>query len=522
MAQAPNLTQITLPIPPASVPLHLIFSSLKRWPNLFFLLLLVSLLLRVACMIWTPLIPEEAYYWMYAQHPSLSYYDHPPMIAWTIKLGTLIFGDTELGVRSVGAILMLISSLLIYQFGRMWFGHRAGLWSAVALQVLPVYYGAGYIATMDSALIFYWMLCLVGVSFALQRNSPWGWYCAGLALGAAALTKYTAVFLGAGALLAVVAYRPWWRHLRTPHPYLAAAIAAAAFMPVVIWNAQNNWVSFRFQLADRFKDSAFSITKPLLFAAIQLLILTPVLLGIIWLIVIRLANRPKRLIEPRWIVAFAFSIPLLAVALQKSFTYEIHINWTLPAYLSIIPAIMQGAILLRRSNLPRLFPKLLAASVPVTGLLCTMSVIGILAYLLILQPHTLWIGAFGPWRQLAAVVEDAENRLQAETQKEPLVIGDGKYRTASVVAFYRNPLESDGSASENTTSQWVANGRNGLGFEYWMDLDKARGRDCVVVAQSQEELDKLTGNFKSVEAVEDVRLAFCAPYRVAIARDLQR
>ena len=522
MAKAPDFAQRTLPIPPVSRPSASFFSSLKRWPNVFFLLLLLSLLLRVACMVWTPLIPEEAYYWMYSQHPSLSYYDHPPMIAWTIKLGTLIFGDTELGVRSVGAILMLLSSLLMYQFGRMWFGHRAGLWSAVALQVLPVYYGAGYIATMDSALIFYWTLCLVGVSFALQRNSAWGWYCAGLALGAAALTKYTAIFLGAGALLAIVAYRPWWRHLRTPHLYLAAALAVAAFMPVVIWNAENQWASFRFQLADRFKDSAFSITKPLLFAAIQFLILTPVLLGILWLIVVRLAKRPKRLIEPRWIVAFAFSIPLLAVALQKSFTYEIHINWTLPAYLSLIPAMMHAAILVRRSNLPRRFPKLLAASVPATGLFCTMSVIGILAYLLILQPHTLWIGAFGPWRQLAAVVEDAENRLQAETQKEPLVIGDGKYRTASVLAFYRNPLENDERVSHNTTSQWVVTGRSGLGFEYWMDLDKTRGRDCVVIAQDQKALDKLTRHFKSFEPVEDARLAFCAPYRVAIARDLQR
>src|SRR5664280_2844266 len=49
----------------------------------------------------TELIPEEAYYWAYSQHPALSYFDHPPMVAWIIWLGTAVFGNTELGVRIV-------------------------------------------------------------------------------------------------------------------------------------------------------------------------------------------------------------------------------------------------------------------------------------------------------------------------------------------------------------------------------------------------------------------------------------
>ena len=45
------------------------------------------------------LIPEETYYWNYSRHLDIGYLDHPPMVAWLIKLGTLLFGDTEFGVR---------------------------------------------------------------------------------------------------------------------------------------------------------------------------------------------------------------------------------------------------------------------------------------------------------------------------------------------------------------------------------------------------------------------------------------
>ena len=75
--------------------------SLLRYRTIFLLLLGLTLVLRFLAMIRVPLIPEEAYYWLYsAQRPNLSYYDHPPMVAWIIRLGTILFGDTPIGVAS--------------------------------------------------------------------------------------------------------------------------------------------------------------------------------------------------------------------------------------------------------------------------------------------------------------------------------------------------------------------------------------------------------------------------------------
>src|SRR5687768_4209656 len=88
-------------------------------------LLLAAVLLRFVAMASVPLVPEEAYYWMYAQHPNLSYFDHPPMIAWVIGLGTAVFGNSEFGVRVIGCALMLAATWLMYWFGREWHGRPA-------------------------------------------------------------------------------------------------------------------------------------------------------------------------------------------------------------------------------------------------------------------------------------------------------------------------------------------------------------------------------------------------------------
>ncbi len=487
---------------------------------MFGILLAAALLLRFIALIWTPLVPEEAYYWLYSQHPSLSYYDHPPMVAWCIGLGTFIFGTTELGVRAIGCLMMLSSSLLMYHMGRMWFDRRAAFIAALLLQALPFYYGMGYIATMDSDLVFFWLLCLTGLTYALRRDSTWGWYLAGIALGGAALTKYTALFLGVGIVIGLLACRPWRRHLLTPHPWLALLIASACFTPVVIWNATHNWASFRFQLLDRFDEDGFGVSKPLWYLAVQVLVLTPPLLGVLALMAIRSMKHYRRLLSPRRIFTWAFCLPLLALMLSKSFTTNIRLSWTVPAYLSAMPAIAWILIAAIRLARRRHHKPWLLQITRATATICLSIGIATMAYVLFLQPYTRWFRPFGPWRQLAAIVEDAEDRLQSQTHRVPLVIGDGKYRLASVIAFYRTPLEQERPAASDTTGGWIVTGGHGLAFEYWMTRADAAGRDCIVVTDSNDPIKEFAGCFDSLIAVNDPRLAACHPYVVLVGRGL--
>ena len=73
------------------------------------------LMLRAVMATLLPLSADEAYYWLWSKHLAAGYYDHPPMIAWAIRAGTLLFGDTPLGVRLMGVVLSLLASWFMWK-----------------------------------------------------------------------------------------------------------------------------------------------------------------------------------------------------------------------------------------------------------------------------------------------------------------------------------------------------------------------------------------------------------------------
>src|SRR6202035_2464844 len=81
------------------------------------LTILALVALRLFAAAWTPITFDEAYYWMWSKHLAGAYYDHPPMVAVVIRLGTMILGDTELGVRLASILLALPMSFAVYRAG---------------------------------------------------------------------------------------------------------------------------------------------------------------------------------------------------------------------------------------------------------------------------------------------------------------------------------------------------------------------------------------------------------------------
>jgi dolichol-phosphate mannosyltransferase len=484
----------------------------------------LALLGRFIALAMVPLAPEEAYYWMYAQHPNLSYFDHPPMIAWLISLGTALFGDNEFGVRVISHLLMLGVSVLLYEYGKAWFSRRAAIFAAAMVQVLPMYFATGFIATMDSALLFFWMVCLLGLTAALKHQRVWGWYLAGAGLGLAMLSKYTGVFLAIGAGLAIISHRPWRHHLRSWSPYMGLLLAVTLFSPVLAWNARHDWASFRFQFLDRFGNKPLGLGTVMEFLFIQVLTATPMVLWVWAILSARLLRGRRRLPAPRWIITLAFSLPLLTIMAYKSLRYSVHLNWTLPLFLSLFPALAQMLMARMRQLRSRQAQQRWGQQVRWTALICLAANVVMVGYLLALQPSLQWFSAFGPWARLARIVEEHEDRLEEQTGIDPLIIADGKYRLASVLAFYRKPIEPDVDTADYTTSQWILAGR-GLGYPYWTHRPRWHKQDCILVVEDDDNnlLDRATEYFESVQIVNDPRLRTLGrgQYQIAIGRGLK-
>jgi dolichol-phosphate mannosyltransferase len=370
---------------------------------------------------------------------------------------------------------------------------------------------------MDSALVFFWLAGLVGLTVALRQHRAWGWYLAGVGLGGAMLSKYTGVFLGAGTLLVVMGYQPWRRHLRTVHPYAAGFLALALFTPVLVWNVQHDWASFRFQFIDRFAGKLLNVGSVASFAGLQLVVATPIVLGGLGWLYLRVLRNRQRLLTPRWLMAVGFSLPLLLVMSYKSLRYDIRLNWTMPLYLSVLPAVIRlGLAQWRRVREKGLSGRRWHQAAFATVVVCLSVNVLAASYLLVLQPRTRWISAIGPWPELASAVEVIEERLEAETGEEPLIIGDGKCRLASILAFYRTPMEQGVRASDFTTSQWIVGGA-GLGYPYWAPKDRWHDRACIVVGDNND-IEGFASRFNQFDIVTNLHPIRAKEYHIAIGR----
>src|SRR3979490_2647968 len=191
---------------------------------------------------------DEAYYWTWSKESVLSFLDHPPMIAWFIRFGTAIFGDTNLGVRFAGILAMLITQLLLADIVRRVTHDARAVVIAVLMPEAALYYGLLMAKVSPDVALIPFAVAMVWALVRLDESGDGRWWlAAGVFAGLALLSKFTAVMLvpAVAAFMLVPGWRRRW--LSSPYPWLAAVIAVVLFLPVLIWNQQHDWASFRFQ-----------------------------------------------------------------------------------------------------------------------------------------------------------------------------------------------------------------------------------------------------------------------------------
>jgi len=227
--------------------------SLRRPEGALLWLIIVGTAARLAVAWALGLGNGESYYFTSARHLSLSYLDQPPLALWIAHLSLRLTGSVDpLTLRGPFILMFGGTTWLMFVLGRKLFGPWPGFYAAAVMNLsaiftIPV---ASWVQP-DGPLMFFWLcctLCLAHIFFTPQLKRPmWWWSLTGLALGLALLTKYHAAFLAAGAAAFAMSQPPLRRWVVHPGPYVALLIAAAVFSPVMLWNAQHDWISLQWQ-----------------------------------------------------------------------------------------------------------------------------------------------------------------------------------------------------------------------------------------------------------------------------------
>ncbi len=302
---------------------------------------LYGLLALVAIALWSlaahlNLSFDEAYYWTWSQHLQLSYYDHPPLVAWLIKFSTFIFGNGEFAIRFFAPLGLVATCLLLAQATRDFGGDlRAQVLAAVLPLCTIAGAAAGLIMTPDTPLLFcaaFFLRCCAGL---YRSGHPNWWLAIGFAGGLALLSKYSAIALAVGILFWLLVSQQRRRYFLQWQLWAGGVLALCVVSPVLIWNAQHQWLSFSKQGGRAVGQYSFSFDTVGEFLSGQIGLLTPFVAALI-LYAAYATLRHVRRGESRDILLSALALPFFIYILITSMGMKVEANWTLVCFAPLI------------------------------------------------------------------------------------------------------------------------------------------------------------------------------------------
>lgn len=191
---------------------------------------------------------DSYYYWAWSRHLALSYYDGPPMIAYLIRLFTVIFGDTLFALNLLALVLTAGTAYLVYQTARLFLHPSASLVACLLWVFSPVVTIVMLLrTTYDTPQLFCWALALYFICRFLQKEQRRDLYFTATSIGLLLLSKYTGIVLPLALMLFVISSRRYRYLLRSIHFYIGCCWVLLLYSPVLIWNYQHGWVSFIYQ-----------------------------------------------------------------------------------------------------------------------------------------------------------------------------------------------------------------------------------------------------------------------------------
>ena len=196
------------------------------------------------------LIPDEAYFWVWSKHLALSYRDKGPLVAWTIYVGTSIFGDSVFGIRFFAVLLSAGTAYQLYRLARRLYDEPTALWCLAVAALIPLLCIGAILMTIDPLSVFFWAwganLCWSGI----ETGKVHYWFLAGAAAGLGFLAK----FINAMQLLCIVIFLAWSRPHRRLLLSWQSLVMVLGFilcsLPVFVWNIQTGWLHVQ-ALAER-------------------------------------------------------------------------------------------------------------------------------------------------------------------------------------------------------------------------------------------------------------------------------
>ena len=280
------------------------------------------------------LVGDEAYYWLCSRHLDLSFFDKGPGAATTIAAGVYLFGSTVFGVRFFAVVLSMGTGIALFSLGKLLFSPKIGFRALLLALVIPIFAVGSILMTIDPLSVFFWIMAAIFFWKAVNHDSLWPWLATGIMIGLGMLAKYTNLV----EIICFTLFCLWTpghrRHLARPGFYLMILCALACALPMILWNAQHDWITVNHLLHRGAINSQwrFKPQEILAFLGQQAGVISPLIFLGILLAVFWPSLSKSSPIQTRYLLSLF--LPLFLFYSMLSLNKAGQPNWTAPSYIA--------------------------------------------------------------------------------------------------------------------------------------------------------------------------------------------
>ena len=379
-------------------------------------------LFRLILLPFMGLMPQDAYYYLYGQNLSLSYFDHPGMIGYILRIFTEVFGKSIFSIKLADFVITSLTIISFYKLA-FYFLSKQRLHRAIVLFASTIFVSIlSFNSTPDVPLLLFWTLSLICLYKAIFEEKKEFWILGGIAMGLAFDSKYTSLLLQIGVIAFIFFSNKYRKLLFSPWLWVSLIISVAVTFPVWYWNYQNEFASFTFQSSERTSSiTEFKISPTKFFGAIghQMFLLLPVLFLIFITFTYKYVKRAFfkfKIPQAKTLFLLAFFIPTFVGFFCLTPIYWVKLNWMMPSYITGI--ILAGMFINK---------KLLKTQIIFSVVFHVLVSLQILFYLVPIKSDDTWVG----WKELALETE----KLQ-EKYPNTFVFSDDNYKTSACLNFF--------------------------------------------------------------------------------------
>jgi hypothetical protein len=430
----------------------LTYSSFNQNQRIRWIFYAVWITLGLAQAFFTEISSDEAYYWRYAQNLQWGYFDHPPMIALLIKIGSFIFN----GVLGVRILIILLNTVTIFLLEKLSRPQNISFYY-MAIASLAVFHLGGMLAIPDAPLLFFAVVYLLVFEQFLKEDSWKNSLLLGISASLMLYSKYHGVLVIGFSVLA----QP--RILLQSTIYTAGLVAAILMIPHVYWQHLNDWPSLNYHLSDR-SVAPYEISFTLEYLLYTFLLQGPIIAALLFFNLFRPTKQEESFSRSLQFI----SIGIIAFFLISSFKGRVEPHWTLVCAIPLV------ALYFRSNAANALQPKTIR-----TIFIVSLALI-IPARVLLMIPLSISGSDYHKWQKWVQQIEHT-------AMGAPVAIMNS-YQKAAKYEFY------SGQTGHSLNNIWYRRNQ----YDLWNSEEKLWGKRVLLV------LNKKIENCDSLQTAQGV------------------